>query len=111
MSETTGPILAIGGITLLNQSVIHNRPIDWRIPVAAGVAAGGFSLLEKAAPQAARLAVYAALVTVLFTRINNLPSPTESFLAWWDGTQIPGTGGKGSGAVAGSGLKSTTRGV
>lgn len=84
MAETTGPILAIGGVTILNQTVLHNKPMDWRIPIAAGVACGGFALLERAAPQAARLATYAALVTVLFTRINGVPSPTESFLSWWN---------------------------
>lgn len=84
MSETTGPILAIAGVTVLNQTVLHKKSMDWRIPIAAGVAAGGFALLERAAPQAARMAVYAALVTVLFTRINGVPSPTESFLTWWN---------------------------
>lgn len=84
MSETTGPILAVGGITILNQTVLHNKPMDWRIPIATGVATGFFALLERGAPQAARLAAYTALVTVLFTRINNVPSPTESFLSWWN---------------------------
>lgn len=85
MSETTGPILAVGAVTILNQTVLHGKPMDWRIPIAAGVAAAGFGLLERAAPGAARLAAYTALVTVLFTRINGVPSPTESFLTWWNG--------------------------
>lgn len=84
MAETTGPILAIGAVTILNQTVLHGRPMDWRIPIAAGVATAGFGLLERAAPQAAKLAAYTALVTVLFTRINGVPSPTESFLNWWN---------------------------
>lgn len=84
MSETTGPILAIGAVTVLNQTILHGRPMDWRIPIATGVATAGFSLLERGAPQAARLAAYAALVTVLFSRINGVPSPTESFLSWWN---------------------------
>lgn len=85
MSETTGPILAVGAVTVINQTVFHGRPMDWRIPVATGVAAAGFSLLERAAPQAAKLAAYTALVAVLFTRMNGVPSPTESFLSWWNG--------------------------
>lgn len=84
MAETTGPIIAIGGITVLNQTVFHGKPMDWRLPVATGIAAGFFALLEHAAPQATRMAAYAALVTVLFTRINGVPSPTDSFLTWWN---------------------------
>lgn len=84
MSETTGPILAVGAVTVLNQTVLHKKAMDWRIPIAVGVAAGAFSLLERGAPQAARLAAYTALLTVLFTRINGVPSPTESFLSWWN---------------------------
>lgn len=84
MAETTGPIIATGAVTILNQTVLHGRPMDWRIPIATGVAVGAFALVEKGAPQAARLAAYAALITVLFTRINGIPSPTESFLSWWN---------------------------
>jgi uncharacterized membrane protein YjjP (DUF1212 family) len=84
MAETTGPILAIGGVTVLNQTVLHNRPMDWRLPIATGVACGFFALLERGAPQATRMAAYAALIAVLFTRINGVPSPTESFLSWWN---------------------------
>lgn len=84
MAETTGPILAVGGVTVLNQTVLHGKPMDWRIPIATGVACGGFALLERGAPQAARMAAYTALLAVLFTRINNVPSPTESFLSWWN---------------------------
>lgn len=84
MAQTTGPMLAIGAITALNQSVINDRDFDWRLPVAVGVASGFFALAEKAAPQAAKMGAYAALVTVLFTRINGVPSPTESFLKWWN---------------------------
>lgn len=84
MATTTGPVLAIGAITALNQSVLHDKPFDWRIPVATGVAAGFFALIEKGAPEAARMAAYAALLTILFTRINDVASPTESFLSWWN---------------------------
>lgn len=88
MAETTGPILAVGGITVLNQTVLHGKPMDWRLPIATGVACGLFALMEHAAPEPARMAAYAALITVLFTRINGVPSPTESFLTWWN--QGPG---------------------
>lgn len=84
MAATTGPILAIGTITILNQTVFHKQPMDWRIPIATGAACAGFALLEQGAPQAARMAAYTALVAVLFTRINGVPSPTESFVSWWN---------------------------
>lgn len=84
--RTTGPILAIGGITLVNQSVIHDKPVDWRVPIAAGLAAGLFGLFEKAWEDAAVGVAYVALVTMLFTRTQkDVPSPVESFNDWWNG--------------------------
>lgn len=86
MSRTTGPILAIGGITLVNQSVVNGQPINWRVPVAAGLAAGIFGLLEKGWEDGAVALSYLALVAVLFSRIDkNVPAPVESFNKWWNG--------------------------
>lgn len=83
--KTTGPILAIGGITLANQSIVHGRPVDWRVPVATGLAAGLFGLMEKGWEQGAVALSYLALVTVLFTRLDKgTPSPAESFEKWWN---------------------------
>jgi hypothetical protein len=84
MAKTTGPILALGTITFLNQSVFHDKPMDWKLPIATGVAAGFFGLLEKTSEKAAVSLAYAALVTILLTRVNGVPSPTESFLSWWN---------------------------
>lgn len=84
MAATTGPILAVGAITAINRSVLHSQPFDWRLPVATGAAAGALALIEKAAPQAAVMLSWAALVTVLFTRIGGVPAPTEAFLTWWN---------------------------
>lgn len=84
MSKTTGPVLATGALTVANQTVFHNQPMDWRVPIATGLAAIGFSLAEKAWPQGAEILAWTALVTVLVTRINpKVPSPAESALAWW----------------------------
>ncbi len=86
MAATTGPILAIGAITMANQSVFNNKPVDWRVPVATGVAAAMFSLAERAWPQGARMLAWAALVSVLLTRLDPaVPSPVESALTWWRG--------------------------
>jgi hypothetical protein len=85
MARTTGIVLMTGAITLANQSVFHDQPIDWRIPIASGFAAMGFSLVEKAVPQAAVMMAWTGLLVVLLTRIDpNTPSPTESLLTWWN---------------------------
>ena len=85
MARTTGVILAIGGITLANESIIHRKPIDWRIPVATGLAAGVFALGEKGWEDGAVMVAWLALVTVLMVRLNPpTPAPIESLLAWWN---------------------------
>lgn len=85
MSKTTGPVLAIGAVTVVNQSVFHNQPMDWRVPIATGLAAIGFNLAEKAWPQGAEILAWTALLTVLLTRTNpKVPSPTESAVAWFN---------------------------
>lgn len=85
MSQTTGIVLAMGAVTLVNQSVFHNHPVDWRVPAATGLAAVGFSLAERAWPQGAVLLAWTALLTVLLTRTDpKIPSPTESALSWWN---------------------------
>lgn len=86
MARTTGPILVIGGITLANQSIVHGQPVNWRVPVAAGLAAGLAALLEKVWADGAVGLTYIALVTVLFARTDpKVPSPVESFEQWWNG--------------------------
>lgn len=84
MAETTGPILALGAITVANQSIFHDEPMNWRVVVATGFAAIAFIPLENAVPKTAKMLAWTAVVAVLFTRINDNPSPTESFLEWWD---------------------------
>ncbi len=85
MSQSTGPILAIGAITMANQSVFHDEDVDWRIPIATGLAAGMFSLAEKAWPEGVKGIAWVALVSVLFVRLNPaVPAPVESALKWWE---------------------------
>jgi hypothetical protein len=87
MSETLGPILALGTITVVNQSVFNDKPIDWRVPIATGLAAIGFGLAERVWPEGAVILAWTALLTVLITRTDpNVPSPTESAIAWFDKT-------------------------
>lgn len=85
MSRTTGVILGLGAITIVNQTVFHDEPMDWRIPVATGLAAVGFSMAERAWPQGTQILAWTALLTVLLTRTKaNVPSPVESAVTWWE---------------------------
>lgn len=84
MSRTTGPVLALGTLTVVNATVFNGRPMDWRIPLATGLLAAAAGLAERAAPQAAEVLVWTALITSLFTRIEpGTPAPVESALTWW----------------------------
>ncbi len=84
MSQTIGPILATGALTIANQSVFHGKPVDWRVPIATGLAAIGFSLVERAAPELAVILAWTTFLTVLLSRTDpNVPSPVESAVEWW----------------------------
>jgi len=87
MAGSTGPILALGGITLANQTIFNGQPPNVRVAVATGLAAGVFALLENAG--GGQLVVglaWLALVAVVLTRIDpHTPSPAESALRWWEG--------------------------
>jgi hypothetical protein len=85
MARTVGPILAIGAITVANQSIVNDAPIQWRVPVATAIAAGIFALAEKAWEEGAVALAYLALVSVLFVRLDPAtPAPVESFVTWWN---------------------------
>jgi len=91
MSGSTGPILATGLLTMVNQSVLHNEPVDWRVPIATGLLAGAASLLERVLPQATVIIAWTGLITVLITRVDpKIPSITESVIAWWDQANTSG---------------------
>ncbi len=82
--KSTGPVLAIGAITMANNVFFNNKPFDWRVPIATGIAAGAFALAEKAWPQGATALAWMALVTILITRVDpKVPSPVETLNFWW----------------------------
>lgn len=94
MSKTTGPVLALGAITVVNATVFNDRPMDWRVPIATGLAAVGFNLAERAFPDGAQIVAWTALLAVLGTRIEpGTPSPVESAVAWWKSSKSSGAGG------------------
>lgn len=78
--KTTGPIVAVGAITLGNQVILNKRPVDWRIPIATGITAAMFAFLERVNERGAVAFAYLALTTVLFVRLGNTPSPMESLV-------------------------------
>jgi len=82
MSRTLGPVLALGAVTVVNQTVFNNKPMDWRVPTALAAVATSFA--ERAAPEITVILVWTSLLTVLLTRINNVPSPVESAVSWWN---------------------------
>jgi hypothetical protein len=82
--KTTGPVLAIGAITLANNTLFNDKPFDWRVPIATGIAAGGFALAEKGWEKGAVALAWMALVTILITRVDpKVPSPVETLNNWW----------------------------
>jgi hypothetical protein len=83
MARSTGPILAVGGITLLNQSLLAKDPqeLDMRVVVGTAIAAGGLALLERLSEELAVGIAWVALVAVLFVRIDpKTGSPAENLL-------------------------------
>ena len=79
MAKSTGPVLAIGGITLANESLLNGKPFDWRVVIATGISAGLFALLERGWEAGAVSLAWLALVTILLVRINpKTPAPLES---------------------------------
>lgn len=83
MARSTGPILAVGGITLANQSLLakNQQPIDFRVVAATAIAAGGLALLERLSEPLAVGLAWVALVTVLFVRLDaKAGAPAENLL-------------------------------
>lgn len=79
MAKSTGPALAIGGVTVFNDVVLNGKPLDWRIPVATGFVAVGLAGLEHLSQPLAVGIAWLALVAVLFTRVNPaVPAPMEN---------------------------------
>jgi multisubunit Na+/H+ antiporter MnhB subunit len=93
MSKTTGPILAMGAITMANQNVFNDKSVDWRIPIATGLLAVGFTMAERVWPKGVQILAWTGVVAVVLTRTqSSIPSPAESALQWWNKGQTPGGG-------------------
>ncbi|MYS19158.1 hypothetical protein GA0115240_10589 [Streptomyces sp. DvalAA-14] len=100
MSATTGPVLAMGLITIANQTVFHGKPLDWRVPIATGLLAVAFSGFERVWMDGAKMLAYTGLVAVTLTRVQaTVPSPAESAVSWWNSTGSGGASGPKGGDI------------
>ena len=90
MSKTAGPILATGALATVNRIVFSDKPMDWRIIPATGLAAVGFSLLEQAWPKGAIILAWTSFLTILLTRVDGEAAPVENALTWWNKGQSAG---------------------
>ena len=68
MAASTGPVLAIGAITVANRVVFNDEPMDWRLPIGTVLAALLFAGAERAVGRGAVSVAYLALVTVVLAR-------------------------------------------
>lgn len=85
MAESTGPILAIGALTVTNRVIFNDAPMDWKVPIGTALAAVLFTGMEKAVGRSAVWLAYLALVTTVFARVDpSVPSPAESALRWFN---------------------------
>lgn len=85
MAESTGPILAVGAITVANRTVFNDQPMDWKVPIGTAIAAVLFAGMERAVGRSAVMLAYLALITSVFARVDpSVPSPAESALKWFD---------------------------
>lgn len=85
MSASTGPVLAVGALTVANRVVFNDQPMDWKVPIGTAIAAVLFSGMERAVGRSAVWLAYLALVTTVFARVDpSVPSPAESALRWFN---------------------------
>jgi hypothetical protein len=86
VAESTGPILAAGGIVLGSRIVTGDDDTAemLRIALSTGIAAVGLSLLEQGSPALARGIGMLSLMTVLFVPLGKKPTPVEIILRWYE---------------------------
>lgn len=86
MSQSTGLVLAVGGITAANEVLFAPlagsgtpwKNFNWRIIPATGILALALAGVDKISPQLGTGIAAIALVTVIFTRFGNAPAPAEN---------------------------------
>lgn len=86
MAQSTGPVLAVGAITLANEALFAPAAgagkiaVNWRVvPATAGLALA-LAGLEKVAPGFAVGLAWLSLLAALSIRFGNAPTPLENAL-------------------------------
>jgi len=92
VAQSTGIVLAVGGITLANEIIFAplsrnasakpswSQTVNWRvIPATLGLALA-LGLLERAAPGLAVGLAWLSMLTVLVVPFGNAPTPLENVL-------------------------------
>lgn len=81
MARSTGPLLAVGALTMANATLLNDKPIDLRIPVATGVLVLIASAAERVGGDIVVGIAWVALVTSFVARTrSDTPSPAESLV-------------------------------
>jgi hypothetical protein len=82
---STGPVVVAGAITLFTDVIVRKEPLatEAQVIVGTGIVAVGLWGLETIAPRTAVALGYLVLVSVLFVRHGNVPSPAEAFVQWY----------------------------
>lgn len=81
MAASTGPLIAMGAITVANQVLLNDRPFDIRVPVATGVLVLIAAGAERVAGDLVVGIAWLALLTSFVARTKaDTPSPAESLV-------------------------------
>lgn len=81
MARSTGPLLAVGALTMANATLLNDKPIDLRIPVATGVLVLIAAAAERVGGDIVVGIAWVALVTSFVARTrSDTPSPAESLV-------------------------------
>lgn len=86
MARSTGPILAVGAITIANRSLLakEQQPVDFKVIGGTAITAMGLAFFERVNEPLAVGLAWVALVAVLFARIDaKAGAPAENLLRIW----------------------------
>lgn len=87
MAQTTGLVLAAGGIALANETVFAAKKsdfseINWKIVPATGILALTLAGVEQLAPGFAKALAGLVLISVLVIPVGKSPTPFENLDKW-----------------------------
>jgi hypothetical protein len=87
VSRSLGPALAMSGITLFNDIIVHGLDAkkEGRVIVAGLIVTGSLALLENVSPDLAVGIAWLGLIGVLLVRTQpGVPAPLEAFSTWYN---------------------------